>query len=56
MRGHPHTHTDAETQVLLDDAEGKLAGRLSKLSGKRRDEVLAEAYRRADDIFLSRQK
>lgn len=52
----PETHIDPETKVILDDAEGKLAGRLSKLTGKRRDDVLAEAYRRADKILNGKHR
>lgn len=56
LRGkHPETYVDPETKVALDDAEGKLAGRLSKLTGKRRDQVFAEAYRRADEILARRK-
>ena len=36
-----------EGHVMLDEAEMRQADRLSKLVGKRRDEVLSEAYRRA---------
>ena len=42
-------------RIKLDVAEGRMAGRLSRLTGKRRDEVLAESYRRADKI-LSRKR
>ena len=39
-------HED-EGHIMLDREESKQADRLSKLTGKRRDQVLAEAYDRA---------
>lgn len=53
MLGHPPP--DQPDLVKLDQAEGRMASRLSKLTGKRRDEVLAEAYRRADKILAERR-
>ena len=47
--------TDVQERIKLDVAEGQMAGRLSRLTGKRRDEVFAESYRRADKI-LSRKR
>ena len=48
LRGKAPTDADDEVRVMLDQAEVSIASRLSKLTGKRRDEVLAESYRRAD--------
>jgi hypothetical protein len=47
MFRRPQTPPTEGTRVMLDDAENRMAGRLSKLKGVTRDEVLAEAYRRA---------
>ena len=38
---------DVSTRVELDSQQMKIAGRLAKMQGSTRDEVLAEAYRRA---------
>lgn len=43
-------------KVELDQEEGRLAGRLAILTGKRRDDVLAEAYRRADRILTEKHR
>jgi hypothetical protein len=51
MFGRMQTRADEDARVILDRAEGRIAGRLSKLTGKRRDEVLRESYRRADKIL-----
>jgi hypothetical protein len=56
MLGRTQTDHDQEARVILDDAEGRMAGRLSTLTGRRRDEVLAESYRRADKILAERRK
>lgn len=48
LRGKAPTDADHEVRVMLDQAEVSIASRLSKLTGKKRDEVLAESYRRAD--------
>lgn len=50
MFGYNPTLPDHDGRVILDQTEGRMAGRLSKLTGKRRDEVLAEAYRRAETL------
>jgi hypothetical protein len=42
-------------KVKLDREEHRLAGRLAILTGKRRDDVLAEAYRRADRILTEKR-
>ena len=39
---------DAQREVL-SNGQKDLASRLSRLTGKRRDDVLAEAYRRGDN-------
>lgn len=49
-RTPPPLHDD--DKVLLDAAEKRVAGRLSKMTGKTRDEVLAESYRRADALRM----
>lgn len=54
MLGRTQNHTDNQARVILDDAEGRIAGRLSKLTGKRRDEVLAESYRRSEELYRER--
>lgn len=38
---------DTAERVSLDSQQNQLAGRLAKLKGTTRDEVLSEAYRRA---------
>lgn len=53
MLGFQTSKTD-DTRVRLDREEARMAGRLSRLTGRRRDEVLAEAYRRADRILAER--
>ena len=45
--GRPPPPVDDEGHIMLDREESKQADRLSKLTGKRRDQVLAEAYDRA---------
>lgn len=52
---HRETHVSDGTRVQLDKAESRLAGRLSRLTGKNRDDVLAEAYRRADHMISERK-
>ena len=49
MLGRPRPAHDEVKQVILDRTEVAQADRLSKLTGRRRDEVLSEAYRRADE-------
>jgi hypothetical protein len=41
------TPTDTSERVSLDTQQNQIAGRLSKMTGTTRDEVLSEAYRRA---------
>lgn len=48
MLGRRPDQLDESKQVLLDRTEYAQAERLSKLTGRKRDEVLAESYRRAD--------
>lgn len=57
MLGLAHSTTTIEPaeRAALDLEEGRLAGRLATLTGKRRDDVLAEAYRRAD-LLLERRR
>ena len=57
MLGLSHATTTIEPaeRAVLDQEEGRLAGRLAVLTGKRRDDVLAEAYRRAD-LLLERRR
>ena len=54
--GRPPTPPDDEDRVMLDGAEMRQADRLSKLTGRRRDEVLAESYRRADKILAGKRR
>lgn len=54
MFGRTPTHTD-ETRVVLSRTQLAQATRLSKLTGKTRDEVLREAYRKADRILAGEQ-
>lgn len=56
MLGRRQNHIDEGARVVLDQAENQMAGRLSKLTGKRRDDVLAEAYRRADRILTDKPR
>lgn len=42
---------DAEARAVLTAAEHKQASRLSKLTGRTRDEVLREAYRKSDAML-----
>lgn len=56
MFGHAPKPHDEDERVILDQAEGRIAGRLSRLTGKRRDEVLAESYRRADRILAGKRR
>lgn len=56
LLGSPDAAHPQEDRVLLDQAEGVVAGKLSRMTGKRRDEVLAESYRRADKILACRRK
>lgn len=56
MLGRTQTRRDAEARVILDRAEIQQADRLSRLTGKRRDEVLAESYRRADKILAGKRR
>lgn len=49
FRPRPVVDPDEDAvRVKLDQGEGRMAGRLSRLTGKVRDEVFAESYRRAD--------
>lgn len=50
-RGRPPYKSDPETRVVLTEAEHSQAGRLAKLTGKTRDEVLREAYRKSDAML-----
>ena len=56
MFGNTPAPLDEDERVILDQAEGRIAGRLSKLPGRTRDEVLAESYRRADKILAGRRR
>ena len=44
--GHKPPPDDPE-RVSLDTQQNRIAGRLAKMQGSTRDEVLSEAYRRA---------
>ena len=44
--GPPKPDQESE-RVSLDSQQNQIAGRLSKMTGTTRDEVLSEAYRRA---------
>lgn len=46
-----HREDDTEARAVLTTAEHKQASRLSKLTGKTRDEVLREAYRKSDAMM-----
>ena len=48
-RSRPPEDTDA--RVILTREESSQATRLSRLTGKTRDEVLREAYRKSDAIL-----
>lgn len=48
MLGYHRDDPEDEARVILDRAEQNQAERLSKLIGKRRDEVFAESYRLGD--------
>ena len=50
LLGHRAPASDPAREVL-DRQQGNLADRLAKLKGVTRDEVLNEAYRRADRIL-----
>lgn len=41
------TPPDTAERVRLDSQQNQIAGRLAKMQGSTRDEVLSEAYRRA---------
>lgn len=55
MFGRHQPPPDTESRVLLDRQERQTADRLSKLTGKRRDEVLREAYRNADQTYAAKR-
>ena len=42
-----HAPPDHSERVKLDTQQNQIAGRLAKMQGSTRDEVLSEAYRRA---------
>lgn len=48
--GRTTTPPDAPVRAELDAQQSNIATRLSKLTGKKRDDVLAEAYRKADQL------
>jgi hypothetical protein len=54
MFGRAPAYKD-ETRVVLTHTQSEQATRLSKLTGKTRDEVLREAYRKADKILVDRR-
>lgn len=56
MLGRRQNHIDDSARVVLDQTEGRMASRLSRLTGKRRDEVFAESYRRADKLLAGKLK
>jgi len=56
MLGHkPQTSKD-EVHARLDMAQNQIAGQLARMQGKTRDQVLNEAYRRADEILASKRR
>jgi hypothetical protein len=56
MLGRKQADDDRAGRILLDEHETQTAARLSKLTGQRRDQVLREAYRRADQILAEPRK
>jgi uncharacterized protein (DUF1778 family) len=51
-----HTEIPADPlKVRLTERQLTVAGRLAKMKGTTRDEVLREAYRRADNILRQRR-
>lgn len=51
----PTPNVSGEDRAVLGREEDRLAAKLAVITGKRRDEVLAEAYRRADRILGERR-
>lgn len=47
---HP-LKNDGEVRVVLNQEEKRQASKLSKLTGRTRDQVLREAYRKSDAIM-----
>lgn len=45
-----------EERAELDTQQLQIAGRLSKLTGKKRDDVLAEAYRQGDQAMRGKRE
>lgn len=56
MFGRRAERKDEPMRADLDAQERNIASRLSKLTGRDRDAVLAEAYRRADAAVVRRSK
>lgn len=52
---HPDA-PDEPVRAKLDTQQQQIASRLSKLTGKKRDDVLAEAYREADAVMGGRRE
>ena len=51
----PAEHTPDPVKVRLSERQADVASRLAQMQGKTRDEVLAEAYRRADRLVARRR-
>ena len=54
IRGTP-PHVPDPAKADLNQRQLDIAGRLARMKGVTRDEVLAEAYRRADRIVANRR-
>lgn len=54
LRGPRYPYAERE-KVVLDRRQVVVADKLARMQGRTRDEVLAEAYRRADQTIARRR-